>query len=75
MLGIIHIAGPMIEGVQKCSRCGYVLIDQRLSRDVDRDRLPPGWQEDAQVSVSGRNPIQYVLGAETGFLPCDAKVN
>jgi hypothetical protein len=54
---VVHIAGEMIGGVQRCSRCGVVLIDYMgAAVAVMPGNKPPtwsGWPENGFVSVDG----------------------
>ena len=47
----IHIAGPMIDFVQRCSRCGEILTDYRDSAVPEGDPPPRGWMVDARIEV------------------------
>lgn len=54
---VVHIAGPMIEGVQKCSRCGVTLIDYRgaavLVMPGESTPKLGGWQEGGHILQDG----------------------
>ena len=43
----IHQAGPVVDAVQRCTRCGYVLTD---NRNTPRDELLP-WPEGRHIEV------------------------
>jgi hypothetical protein len=47
----IHVAGPLVEWVQRCSRCGYVLNDYRNSMIPEGDPPPRGWAVGVFVEV------------------------
>lgn len=42
-----HMAGPLRMRVQRCTRCGYMLDDQRDQRFTDNPgaAVPTGWPE------------------------------
>lgn len=54
----IHVAGPMIDLVQECARCGKVLTDYRNTMVPAEEGGRPltGWAEGAHVEVSEGNP-------------------
>lgn len=50
----VHIAGALdTDGVQTCTRCGYVLTDYRSAMvpESDADKPLRGWAEGAHVEV------------------------
>jgi hypothetical protein len=52
----VHTAGEMKGPLQKCSRCGYVLID-RTHEMVPEGSGPPGhWEVGGLVAVTEGNP-------------------
>lgn len=52
----IHLAGPYWDGLQLCTRCGYVLTDYRDAMIPEDAPLPQGWPEGARIEVSSGNP-------------------
>lgn len=53
---IIHHAGALVDGLQRCTRCGYVLSDYRHAMVPDGDPPLVGWQVGASVEVEAGNP-------------------
>lgn len=53
---MIHEAGPLVDGIQECVRCGYVLTDYRHAMVPEGDPVPTGWAEGAFIEVSAGNP-------------------
>jgi len=53
---MVHEAGPMIDFVQRCARCGYVLTDYRNSMVPDGSPPLRGWTQGASVEVIEGNP-------------------
>lgn len=45
----IHIAGPMVDGLQCCSRCGEVLVNYEGAMTPDPGYAIRGWREGAFV--------------------------
>jgi hypothetical protein len=54
----IHVAGPLVDWVQRCARCGEVLSDYRGSMVPVGDPPPIGWAVGAYIEIEGINPIQ-----------------
>lgn len=54
----IHVAGPMVDWVQRCARCGEVLSDYRNAMVPEGDPPPCGWAVGAHIEIEGINPIQ-----------------
>lgn len=54
---MIHVAGPLDhEGLQRCTRCGYILTDYRGAM-VPIDQPPlSGWEAGASIEVITGNP-------------------
>jgi hypothetical protein len=52
----IHEAGPLVNGLQECARCGYVLTDYRHAMIPEGDPEPCGWADGAFIEVSDGNP-------------------
>ena len=48
---MIHEAGPLVEWVQRCTRCGYVMSDYRDSAWPAGQRPPTGFRAGAFVEV------------------------
>lgn len=54
-----HLAGPMVDLVQRCTRCSEILMDYRgpgveeIVRRRGPDNPPRGWQEGAGVVLHG----------------------
>lgn len=57
-----HIAGKMIDGVQRCIICGHILIDYRNACIIGggNGKLR-GWDE-GDVFVNGNNSTKYLDG-------------
>jgi len=54
---MIHIAGMMDhEGVQLCTRCGYVLTDYRGAMAPEGQEPLSGWAPGAHIEVITGNP-------------------
>jgi hypothetical protein len=71
MIGIIHLAGPMgRDGVQRCSRCGTILIDYRRAMVLPGGMLGCGWAEDEPMTQYDGNPTSQVAGIEPNAVPC-----
>lgn len=53
---LTHIAGPMEYGIQKCSRCGVILLDMSGDYDTDREgaNLETGFEEGRSI-IRGSN--------------------
>jgi hypothetical protein len=47
----VHVAGPMVELVQRCSVCGYALCDYSNTWSPLGTSAPRGWREGALVAV------------------------
>jgi hypothetical protein len=49
----VHLAGPLIDGVQECARCGAILTDYRGAMTPTADAIlgALGWPEGAHVEV------------------------
>jgi hypothetical protein len=47
----VHIAGPMIEGVQECVRCGAILTDYRNAFTPAGGPAVGGWAVGAHIEV------------------------
>lgn len=67
MRGIVHVAGPLVRGVQHCSRCDTVLSDYRNAMWPDDQPPPQGWEPGVFVAVSGN--AKWVCDGEDG-IPC-----
>lgn len=53
---MIHVAGPMIDQMQRCTRCDAVLTDYRFAM-VPADSGPLfGWEEGSSVEITEGNP-------------------
>ena len=50
---ILHKAGELTEGVQRCVICGFVLSDYRGAVVPEGQTLPKGWSDDGFVAVRG----------------------
>lgn len=53
MSATTHLAGPSIQGLQLCARCGVVLSDYRNSAWAGDGPPPKGWAEGVGVEVDG----------------------
>lgn len=45
----VHVAGPFVDGLQQCERCGRVLTDLRYEQLPDRAKA---WPLGAHVEIS-----------------------
>jgi len=45
----IHIAGPMLDGLQCCSRCGEVLVNYQGAVTTDPQYQMRGWKQGSFV--------------------------
>lgn len=72
MAGLVHVAGPYRDYLQHCTRCGAVLSDYRNSAWPGDQEPPKGWQEGAEVSVSGR---MSMIGRLDGAVDCKAALS
>ncbi|MGH6689064.1 MAG: hypothetical protein ACRD3C_10800 [Vicinamibacterales bacterium] len=50
---MVHQAGPLVDGVQRCTRCGRILVDYRNAAGVARESDVPlrGWAEGANIDA------------------------
>lgn len=48
---MVHIAGPYFAGVQRCTRCQYLLTDNRGAMVPVGQPGPGAWEEGARVEV------------------------
>lgn len=56
---IIHQAGLMLDNLQLCVRCGYVLSDYRNAAWPIGQPAPTGWPPGAHVEVEDRYNPKY----------------
>jgi hypothetical protein len=68
-VGVVHLAGPMIDWMQRCHRCGAVLADFRNACWLEADGPPGAWPE-GHVTVNGN---MTTAGAVDGAPLCSAK--
>ncbi len=47
----VHVAGPLVAGVQECVRCGAILTDYRHARTPTGGPALRGWPEGAHIEV------------------------
>jgi hypothetical protein len=58
---VIHEAGALVDGVQRCVRCDYILTDYRDAM-VPEDSPPLfGWAVGASIEVFDGNPRHSVV--------------
>jgi hypothetical protein len=50
--GVTHLAGPMVELVQRCARCGAILFDYRNSMTTGVGYVR-GWEVGKRIVVDG----------------------
>jgi len=75
MTAKIHVAGPMVDLVQKCARCEFVLTDYRGAMCLSSDtRALSGWAEGSFVTVWPGNPQASATGRSDEAIDCDARV-
>lgn len=48
---MIHVAGPMIEWVQRCTRCDVVLNDYRNAAWPEGQPAPTGFEDGAHIDM------------------------
>lgn len=57
---VVHIAGPMINGLQVCSQCGAILSDYRGAQVPETDARPlTGWTVGAHVEVTNYGGARF----------------
>ncbi len=59
MMREIHIAGRVVDWVQRCSRCGDVLTDYRNTMVPDDQPPLTGWAVGAHIEVERGNPTAW----------------
>lgn len=59
--GRLHIAGPLEDGLQACSRCGYILKNMRGVKWFGSQRPLTGFEENSYVSVEERPGSTYTF--------------
>lgn len=69
---IIHQAGLMLDYVQLCVRCGYVLNDYRNAAWPTGQPAPSGWAPGAHVEVEDRYNPKYA-GVTLSDPTCEVK--
>lgn len=71
---VMHLAGPMKDGIQRCMRCGETLIDRNEEMGLESDMPLPadrGWpQGPVSIQKSGPPVTQTWPGATPGALKC-----
>lgn len=73
MIGIIHIAGQVQGNVQKCARCGAVLVDYTNTMSLsDGPQTFLGWEEGAFMTVTDGFPICSQAGRVDFAVDCNA---
>jgi hypothetical protein len=73
MSGTVHNAGPMVDLVQKCTRCGCVLADYRnawVAPNEDGTVDAPGGYAEGPITVYEGNPRVTMSGAEPDAVRC-----
>lgn len=77
ILTVVHIAGEPDGLIQKCSRCGAVLIDARGAMVMGGGSIGC-WQPGGFVGVTEGNPQQSVAmqcdASASDEYPCDRRV-
>jgi len=53
---MIHRAGPLVDGVQRCTRCGYILSDYRNAAWPEGQPPPTGFEVGKAIDVEPGNP-------------------
>ena len=67
---VIHLAGELIDLVQRCVRCGIVISDYRHAAWPPGQDAPTGFAPGpVTVSASG-NPRVTLAGAQSGARSC-----
>lgn len=56
MVATMHVAGAMINGVQRCTRCGAVLEDITCAAWPEGEPAPQGWRPNAIIGRIRGNP-------------------
>lgn len=73
MIGIIHIAGPPEGNIQKCARCGAVLVDYTNAMvPGDGPTTFLAWEEGAFMTVTDGFPICSQAGRADFAVDCNA---
>jgi hypothetical protein len=55
----VHVAGELLDGLQRCLRCGVILTDYRYAM-VPSDQGPlTGWAPGASIEVIDGNPMVF----------------
>jgi hypothetical protein len=65
---MIHVAGPYVDGVQRCARCDDVLCDYRNAAWPDGQDPPEGFAEGAHVKI---DKFDYLTQMTTTAEPPD----
>lgn len=60
----IHVAGPLIAGLQCCGRCGEVLSDYRNAMVPEGDPMPLGWKVGSHIAIERGFPTSYWVTSE-----------
>lgn len=72
---VVHQAGEPDGLVQRCSRCGYVITDNRNVMVLESDKSGLCFWAAGPVTVWEGNPTQFAAGVFDNAVACDAKVN
>lgn len=66
----VHIAGQVVDGVQRCTRCGVVLIDSSGAMSMDNSPMSY-WQDGAFIGMAGICTVMLSRdAAEDDEVPC-----
>lgn len=75
---VVHIAGPVDpNNVQRCSRCGAVLIDFNGAMKIEGDPDPRRWNTGAFVAVGNRGGSVAIArdASEADEIACTGGIN
>ena len=61
---VVHVAGPMLELVQRCSRCRAILSDYRGAQSIESacPWTPKGWE--GHVAVVETETARFTLATD-----------
>ena len=63
----LHLAGPVVDGVQACTECGTILVD---TTDLGRITGQRAFHEGELVARNGRVAAVVSVGESAAYEPC-----
>jgi hypothetical protein len=66
---VIHEASALVDGVQRCVRCGVILTDYREAMVLESDRPLRGWPAGAFIEVAAGGPGVPTFSSTTEDAP------